>query len=593
MGNRLRTGGADHARRPSTVTVVGDLLAGWRLRLALLAMTSFGAGLSEALFLVLVTRAIFSITKGSGVLEVWNGHELSIHQAALVAAALVVVRVALALVGVRQTGTLVSGVVARTRGQLSGAFLHASWETQQDDRTGQLQELLTTFTRQGAVLLANLTQMVSSGFSLTALLATAIWVNPLGAIVLIATVALLASLLRPLRKAVKRRSRTLATAGMGFATSLNEISQLGMELHVFGAQDAAERRIAELIERNRVAERRVIVATHAVAPAYIGLAYLTIVGAMVAASFAPAGSLAGLGAVMLVMLRSLTYGQSIQGSHANVVSSLPFLDELRSHLDRYRAGARPPGRVSVGRVGRLQLEDVSFSYVPGWPVLSSLSASIEPAEMVGIVGPSGSGKSTLVQLLLGLREPDSGTILSDGRPIATLSRSEWARHVTFVPQTAHLISGSIRDNIRFFRPGVTDEQIEAAARLAHVEADILGFAGGYDHQVGDAGGRLSGGQRQRICIARALVENPDVLILDEPTSALDARSEHLIRETLTELRQRMAVVIVAHRLSTLESCDRIMVIKDGRMQAFDRPEVLAQTNEFYREALKLSQTVRT
>ena len=575
--------------RPSSWALLRDLLSGWRVRLVLLGATSFGAGISEALFLVIVTRATFAITYDSDTAEIWNGRGLSIRQVALVASLLVVVRVGLALAGARQTAAMVSGVVAQTRSQLATAFLQASWSVQHDDRTGQLQELLTTFTRQCSILLSNLAQMLSSGLSLAALLATAVWVDPVGAIALIVTVAVLGSLLRPLRKAVKQRAAHLASAGMDFATSLNEVSQLGMELHVFDVQDAADRRVSELIGRNRTAEWRVIVATQSITPIYLGLAYLAIVGAVLVASAAPAGNLAGLGAVMLVMLRSLSYGQSLQSSHASVIGGLPFVDELRLHLERYRRGARRVDGASVGRVGRLCLDDVTFSYVSGAPVLSGMSAEIAPGEMIGIVGPSGGGKSTLVQLLLGLRDPDSGAVLSEGRPIDSLSRTEWTRRVTFVPQAAHLFSGTVRENVRFFRDEVTDEQVEAAARLAHIEADILAFPDGYEHQVGDLGGRLSGGQQQRICIARALVEDPDVLILDEPTSALDVKSEHLVRSTLQEITRRKTVIIIAHRLSTLESCDRVMVIQEGKMQAFATPDELERSSDFYREALELSQ----
>ena len=231
---------------------------------------------------------------------------------------------------------------------------------------------------------------------------------------------------------------------------------------------------------------------------------------------------------------------------------------------------------------------MSFEYNADVPVLRSVNASIETNEIVGIVGPSGSGKSTLVQLLLALRDPTTGTVLADGRDIRTLSRTEWARKVTFVPQQAHLVAGSVADNIRFFRDGVTQQQIENAARLANLDEDIQAFAEHYERQVGEQGSHLSGGQQQRLIIARALVEKPDVLILDEPTSALDVRSEHLIRQTLHTLRKDMTIVIVAHRLSTLENCDRIMVIQDGELKGFDTPENLEKTNDFYREALILS-----
>ena len=177
--------------------------------------------------------------------------------------------------------------------------------------------------------------------------------------------------------------------------------------------------------------------------------------------------------------------------------------------------------------------------------------------------------------------------LSNGRPISEFAKAEWARRVTFVPQSSHLIVGTIADNIRFIRDASRDD-IVAAAQLAHIAEDIDALPGGYDRVLGQGGSQLSGGQTQRLYIARALIERPDVLILDEPTSALDLQSEHLIRQTLIALRERMTIIIIAHRLSTLDTCDRIMVIQDGELKGFDTPFNLAQTNEFYHQALVLS-----
>ena len=243
---------------------------------------------------------------------------------------------------------------------------------------------------------------------------------------------------------------------------------------------------------------------------------------------------------------------------------------------------------AIGSVGDLRLDDVSFEYKDGLPVLFGIDGTIDPGEVVGLIGPSGSGKSTLVQLLLGLREPTSGTVLASDRDIRSLSKTEWARKVTFVPQQAHLVAGSVADNIRFYRDGITQEQIEHAARLANLHDDVQQWPEGYDRQVGEQGSHLSGGQQQRLIIARALVEEPDVFILDEPTSSLDVRSEQLIRTTLDNLRHRMTIVIIAHRLSTLDICDRIMVLIDGKLMAFDTPDNLEQSNDFYREALVIS-----
>ena len=157
-----------------------------------------------------------------------------------------------------------------------------------------------------------------------------------------------------------------------------------------------------------------------------------------------------------------------------------------------------------------------------------------------------------------------------------------------MPQDPHLFAASIEDNIRFFREGADDAAIERAAKLAHVHEEIVGFPAGYATSVGERGGQLSGGQRQRLCIARALVENPQLMVFDEPTSALDVKSESLMRDTISDLAPHTTVFIIAHRLSTLAICDRIMVILNGVLEGFDAPAELERSNPFYREALRLS-----
>jgi ABC-type multidrug transport system fused ATPase/permease subunit len=370
---------------------------------------------------------------------------------------------------------------------------------------------------------------------------------------------------------------------------VNETSELGMELHVYDVQTAAEAALARDIETARDRSRRLMFAQGLATPAYVGLAYIALIGALAFVSASDSASLTSLGAAMLVMLRSLSYGQALQTSYITVATSAPVIAELMRQLEGFEAAAAHDGGEPVGSIGTLTAEHVSFRYSEHeGPVLRDVSFEIPPHTVVGIVGPSGSGKSTLVQLLLRLRPPDEGRILADGRDITRFAAADWARKVTFVPQEAHLISGTIEDNIRFMRDGVSLDDVEHAARLAFLHDDVAAMPGGYQRQLGDEGARLSGGQQQRLTIARALVERPDLLILDEPTSALDVRSEHLIRTTLETLRDQMTIIIIAHRLSTLEICDRIMVIQDGRLVGFDAPAELEASNEFYREALVLS-----
>ena len=553
-----------------------------------IAVTAFLGGLAEALFLITATRAGFAITNGHDQVNAAPGWALSVQTTLLVAVGLIAVRTLLAAYASWRSADVAAGVVAEIRHRLSQAFLQSSWEVQQTQKAGSLQELLTTHSNQASATVGGVTQAVVTGANLIALLGTAVAVQPVGALVLVVSVTLLGLLLRPLRAIVRSRARSSVKAGMNFAVSVNEISELGLELHVFHVQEKAQIRVGRAIERARKATATFQFATGLSTPTYTGLAYLAIVGALAVVAASNMTSLTALGAAMLVMLRSLSYGQALQNAVIGVSGTIPAIEELQRRLEVFDGGRRVDGGQPIGRVGPITMERVTFAYPHDEAVLRDISFTIEPQEIIGIVGPSGAGKSTLVQLLLGLRDPAEGRVLADGRDISTLDRAEWARKVTFVPQAAHLIAGTVTDNIRFLRDGVSQEDVERAARLAHLHDDVAGFSEGYERQVGEHGGHLSGGQQQRLCIARALVENPDVLILDEPTSALDVRSEYLVRSTLLGLKERMTVIVIAHRLSTLSICDRIMVIGDGQLKAFDTPHQLEQSSEFYRQALALS-----
>lgn len=208
--------------------------------------------------------------------------------------------------------------------------------------------------------------------------------------------------------------------------------------------------------------------------------------------------------------------------------------------------------------------------------------------MVGIIGPSGAGKSTLVKLLLGVRDPSEGRVLVEGIDLREVDREWWTERVAFVAQDAQLFTGTVAENIRFFRHGIDDAAVRRAAARAHVLADVEALPEGFDTHLGERGSQLSGGQRQRLSIARAIAGGPDVLILDEPTSALDMRSEQLIRETLNELHGEQTVIVIAHRMSTLQQCDRLLVVDGGHLIAQGPPASLRHENEFYRKALELS-----
>jgi ABC-type multidrug transport system fused ATPase/permease subunit len=296
---------------------------------------------------------------------------------------------------------------------------------------------------------------------------------------------------------------------------------------------------------------------------------------------------ASLGAVVLLLIRAGSYGQQVQSTYQSVRQALPFVERVEEVQSRYAASVPPTGDRRLSQVRTLAFDDVSFAYSPSRAVLANVSFQVEAGETIGVVGPSGAGKSTLVQILLQLRDPVDGRYLVDGIPACEFAREDWYSRVAYVPQEPRLLHASVADNIRFYRD-LDDTAVQEAARLARIDADIASWASGYDTIIGPRADAVSGGQQQRICIARALAARPQVLILDEPTSALDPRSESLLQESLSALRQEVTLFVVAHRMSTLDICNRVMVIVDGRLEDFDTPDSLARQSPYYRSASALA-----
>jgi ATP-binding cassette, subfamily B, bacterial len=217
--------------------------------------------------------------------------------------------------------------------------------------------------------------------------------------------------------------------------------------------------------------------------------------------------------------------------------------------------------------GDVSFDNVSFAY-PGRPdtaAIDGVSLAVRAGEKVAIVGPSGAGKSTLFQLLLRFYDPAAGSISFDGVPINTADPRELRTRIALVPQDSVVFAASARENIRFGRPDADDAAVERAADLAHATEFIRRLPRGFETELGERGVTLSGGQRQRIAIARAILRDAPLLLLDEATSSLDAESETLVQTALEELMRHRTTLVIAHRLATVLSCDRIMVLDQGRI----------------------------
>jgi len=591
---RSSVGVHGEAPPPSTARARLSLLLGDRRgAVAMLAGSSILSGFAEAGMLVLLTQIAAAITTGARRVHTHIGPlrlDTTVGELLVVALALTGFRLALQVPISILPARIGAEVQARLRRDLLHAFTRASWSVQSADREGHLQETLTSQVIQATAGAVQATTLLTSLITFVVLLISALVLNLIAAAIVLTVAIALFGLLRPLSALGARRARSLSQAQIEYAGGIGEAIRVAEDTQVFGAAAAQRERIGRLIDSARELFFRTWVIGRLVPNLYQSLIYLLIVVGLGGLYLAGAGHAASLGAVVLLLVRAGNNGQQAQTAYQGLRQSLPFIERLQAAEERYSQSAPLDGGALLPRIESLAFERVSFAYRAERPVLSEISFVIAGGEAIGIVGPSGAGKSTLVQILLRLRAQDGGRYLVNGVPAEQFARSEWNRRVAYVSQEPRLVHATVAENIRYFRD-LDRAAIERAGRLARIHDDVMSWPQGYDTVVGPRADAVSGGQQQRICLARALAARPEVLVLDEPTSALDPTSERLIQESLMALKHELTLFIVAHRLSTLDICDRVMVIVDGRLAAFDTTAFLQTHSPYYRTASGLAASV--
>ncbi len=273
-------------------------------------------------------------------------------------------------------------------------------------------------------------------------------------------------------------------------------------------------------------------------------------------------------------LQAVFYGMN--SSFPHLVRMIDFQDEVMSNKEVYGAGTPFSFKESI------EFQGVSFSYENREKrILSNFSLKVKRGEMIGIIGESGAGKTTTVDLLLRLLEPQEGKILVDGADIRDIDIKDWRKNIGYVPQDIFVVNDTIGNNIRFYNEKISDEDIINAAEKAQIYDFIQNQPNQLEAEVGDRGGLLSGGEKQRLVLARHLARNPQILIMDEATSALDNRSEILIQNSIENLKGKMTILIIAHRLSTLLNCDRIIFLEGGKICEEGIPQELLKNKGSY------------
>ncbi len=580
----------DQAPRASMSSRVNLLLGHRRGTVAALSVCAIFSGFTEAATLALIAEIAASLVNGAK--EV-HAHVGPFHLSAplgtliLIAFGFTLLRIALQIPLSTLPARIAADVQVRLRNSLFDAFVRASWGVQSQDREGQLQETMTSQVMSATSGAQQTTTLIISSFTFLVLIISALLLNAVAAVVVGVTSVLLFGLLRPLRAKGVSYSRALSRAQVEYAAGIAEAIRVVEEMNVFGVVTAQRERIEKLVSTSQRYYYRTQVLARLVSNLYQSLIYLLLV-AGIGGLYLVGGNHAGaLGGVVLLLVRAGTAGQLVQGAYQGLAQSMPFIERTQETMRRYVESGPVDGEQELARVDTLAFENVSFAYRAARPVLSEITFEIDRGEVIGIIGPSGAGKSTLVQLLLQLRKPDEGRYLVNGVQADQFRRADWNRQVSYVPQEPRLLHASVTDNIRFFRD-IKQQDVERAARLARIHDDIVSWTDGYGTIVGPRADAVSGGQQQRICLARALAARPEVLVLDEPTSALDPHSEALISESLTALKQELTLFIIAHRMSTLDMCDRVMVIVEGRLVAFDTKALLQRDNPYYRHASQLA-----
>ena len=376
---------------------------------------------------------------------------------------------------------------------------------------------------------------------------------------------------RELGRQATRANETLTHWMLEGVNGMQAIRAYGREAYEQARFEEASRRVSHIF-------MRLGIQSGLVNPVYEVLSAVLLVAILIVGLRAGMGNLPALLVFVFVLYRLQPKAQALDNARTGLRSLAGAVEAVTALLDRTdkpytRSGTAPHERLREA----ITFERLTFRYGAGErPALEDASLRIPAGKTTALVGPSGAGKSTLIKLIFRFYDAEGGTIYVDGRPLADLDLASWREKIALVSQEAYIFNTAVWDNIAYGRLGAPDEEVLAAARQANAHGFIEKLPQGYDTNVGDRGVRLSGGQKQRVALARAIVRDPEILILDEATNALDSITENLIQEALALLRRDRTVILIAHRLSTVEEADHVVVLDEGRVREEGHPQELLE-----------------
>lgn len=463
-----------------------------------------------------------------------------------------------------------NNIVARYQARAFDQLLDLGIDFYSDTRSAYLVSQINQNIGGVRNLLNNIVTVVSRDLlTLIGLIVVMIYQDPLmsGAslVVLPAAIFVISRYVKKVRKISKRNVHVNSLV----ASSMFETVQGIAIVKAFTMEDQMEKKCGKLIRTSERQSNGIALINARTRPLTETLTGLMIAGAVAFGGFrviALDGDAGALLSFLTAAMLAYDPARRLAAFRVNFEKSLVNARMLYDLLDTPPRHPNEPGSIKPKvSNGEITLQDVSFSYVDGQPVLTDVSFTVEAGKTTALVGPSGGGKSTIIGLILRFYDLQSGRILVDGQDIKNTRVADLRRQMAYVSQSPMLFEGTIAENIRYGRPDAKDDEIIAAAKMAFAHDFIAAMPLGYDTPIGELGSNLSGGQRQRISIARALLRDAPILLLDEATSALDNHSEKKVQQALDKLRKGRTTLIVAHRLSTIRDADKIIVIDNGKV----------------------------
>ncbi len=479
--------------------------------------------------------------------------------------------------------SIVSHYERNTRLQVFTQTLQSKWSYLVDQKIGHLETVILTDVRQSTVLLQTIIQAIMRISIALVYAIVAFNINPKMTGITVLVGITLAYVFKPLLYKTKKISTSIVVLNKSIAHIVNQ-TVTGMKTiktltHPDPVAKNADREFDEL-RKNKV---KLTISRYIAVMLIEPSAIIFIAVILLYAYKQPTFILSSFLVVMYLVYKLFGYTKQIQGTIYKLTTMFPYLqaqqsyqEQIKNEQEIYKGGKKMKFTES------LSLNNVTFSYPNREEkILNNLSLTIKKGEMMGIVGPSGGGKTTFVDLILRLLSTQDGDITVDKTSIKDIDISDWRNKIGYVSQEVFLLNDTIENNIRFFDNKISKEDIEKSIDQADMREFVQSQKKGKKTIVGERGLRLSAGQRQRIHIARVLARNPEVLILDEATSALDNTTEKHIQKVIDSFKGKMTIIVIAHRLSTVMNCDRLLVLDKGKITEQGSPKQLLDDKESY------------